>query len=303
MVGVSQGEIISMFGLRNATVSRDEILCSCPFPENHRNGDRHPSFRLNSEKGLWICYGCGERGNIVQLAQRVLGMSPVEAHGIFDIWLTDDAIDNLVARNAPDSRHVSPMQADIGRWARTDCEYWHRRGFTDETIGRWQLGYSEEDGRAVVPVYFGGNLVGWSMRATDDVTMPKWRHSPGLPKSEILFGMDRFSGDCAVLVEAPLSVIMLDQYGVSNAVASFGCKLSDRQARLLRGNYNSVLVFYDPDEAGQGGMRDAVAKLEDFMDVYVVPPTRDDPAAMTIDEDLDALRSAVPAWALGLERG
>ena len=126
----------------------------------------------------------------------------------------------------------------------------------------------------------------------------------GFDKSLCLFGMDNFTDDSAVLVEAPLSAIMLDQYGVHNAVASFGCKLSDAQARLLRSSYNSVAVWYDPDDAGQAGAADAVGKLEDFMDVYVVPPTRDDPAAMSLEEDMEALRSAVPLWALSMvERG
>lgn len=300
MVGMSQMEIVSLFGLRNATVSRDEVLCSCPFPENHRNGDSHPSFRINTDKGLWICYGCGERGNIVQLAQRVLGMSPIEAHSVFDAELTDSAIDELVSRQASSYKPISPLDSDISKWSRNSHPYWKKRGFTDETIGKWRLGYDPQENRVVVPVMFGGKLVGWSMRAVDDETKPKWKHCPGMPKSEILFGMDNFTGDCAVLVEAPLSVIMLDQHGVSNAVASFGCNLSDSQARLIRSSYNHVLVFYDPDDAGQNGAAGAVEKLEDFVDVYVVPPTRDDAAAMTMEENIEALRSAVPSWALGM---
>lgn len=303
MVGMSQNEIISTFGLRNATVSRDEILCSCPFSQNHPNGDRHPSFRLNSEKGVYICYACGEKGNIVQLAEKVLGMSPFEARSTFSVDLTDDAIDGLMRAQGVERKTLTPLQMDISGWAANDHPYWHLRGFTDATIGKWKLGYDPVENRVVVPVYFRKELVGWSKRAVDDFTLPKWMHSNDMPKSDILFGMDNFSGDSAVLVEAPLSVVMLDQHGISNAVASFGCKLSDSQARLLRANYNNVLVFYDPDEAGQRGALDAARKLEDFMDVYMAPMTRDDPAAMTLEENLAALEDALPLWAWEIERG
>lgn len=303
MVGMSQNEIITTFGLRNATVSRDEILCSCPFSQNHPNGDRHPSFRLNSEKGVYICYACGERGNIIQLAERVLGMSPFEARSTFSADLTDEAVDGLMRPRGVERKVLTPLQADISRWVGNKHPYWRSRGFTDETVGKWQLGYDPAEDRVVVPVYFKGELMGWSKRAVDDVTLPKWKHSPDMPKSEILFGMDNFNGDSAVLVEAPLSVVMLDQYGVSNAVASFGCSLSGSQARLLRANYNNVLIFYDPDEPGRRGAVEAARKLEDFVDVYMVGDTRDDPAAMTLEENLDAIGSAMPLWAWEIERG
>ena len=46
------------------------IFGRCPFPENHTNGDRKPSFGMHPEKG-WKCFsGCGE-GKIAELAIRL----------------------------------------------------------------------------------------------------------------------------------------------------------------------------------------------------------------------------------------
>lgn len=300
MVGMSAQEIISMFGLRNATVTRDEILCSCPYSNHHQRGDRNPSFRLNAEKGVYICFSCNERGNLVKLAQDILGMDRYEAVRTFDVELTPERIDEMVKKGYEPPKQLTPLQMDISSWKNAKHDYWRYRGFTEETIGKWQLGYDAQENRVVVPIYVGGELVGWSKRAVNDVDQPKWRHSADLDKSHILFGQDNFTGDSAIVVEAPLSVIMLDQYGVSNAVATFGCKMSDAQAKLLRNSYNSVMIWYDPDVPGQNGMREAVDKLEDFVDVYVVPLTRDDPAGMTLEEDLQAIRSARPLWAVGL---
>lgn len=296
MVGMSQQEIISLFGLRNASISRDEILCSCPYPV-HPNGDRNPSFRLNSEKGVYICYSCGAKGNLVKLAQDILGMDRYEAVRTFDVELTPEAIDQMVKKGYEPPKPMTPLQMDVSRWMDGKNDYWHFRGFNDATIGKWQLGFDEQSNRVVVPIYDSGELVGWSKRTVGD-DQPKWLHSEGLEKSRLLFGLDRISSDAAIVVEAPLSVIMLDQYGVSNSVATFGCKMSDAQARMLRANFNTVMLWYDPDEAGQQGTRDAIEKLKDFVDVYVVPPTRDDPAAMSLDEDLEAMRSARPLWAV-----
>ena len=296
-IGVSPQEIVSLFGFRNASLSRDELTCSCPFTQNHAHGDRNPSFGMNVNTGLWLCRACGEKGNLPQLAERVLGMSRIDALRTFSVDITPDTVDRLMDDGYEAPKPMTPMQMDISRWCSNKHEYWHQRGFVDETIGRWHLGYDPEENRVVVPVYKDGELMGWSKRAVNDVDQPKWRHSPDMEKSRLLFGQDNFTGDTAIVVEAPLSVIMLDQYGVSNAVATFGCKMSDAQARMLRANYNNVLIWYDPDQPGQDGMADAVGKLEDFVDVYVVPPTRDDPAGMTMEEDLAALQSATPLWA------
>lgn len=297
MVGISEQELISLFGLRNARRSGRNLVASCPYSQNHAHGDRNPSFSINVDTGLWICFGCGEKGNLVKLAQDVLNMDKMEAIRTFDIDITPDKVDQLVSDGYERPKPMTPLQMDISRWSNAKHEYWHGRGFTDATIGKWHLGYSEDMNRVVVPVYSDGELMGWSARATDDVTQPKWRHSPSMEKSRLLFGKDNFSGDTAIVVEAPLSVIMLDQYGVSNAVATFGCKMSETQARMLRSNYNNILMWYDPDGPGQSGMADAVKLLKDFVDVYVVPPTRDDPAGMSMEEDLLALKSSVPLWA------
>lgn len=297
MLGISPQEIVADFGLRNVKRSGQNLVASCPFTHNHPNGDRNPSFSINPETGLWLCFACGESGNLPQLAMKVLGMDRFEAERRYGQEITEGSIRSMIDGRFDRPQPLTPLQADVSGWCANRTEYWKFRGFTDETIGKWRLGYSTEMRRAMVPVYFKGELVGWSGRAIDDSMQPKWLHSKDMPKSEILFGMDNFTGDSVVLVEAPLSVIMLDQYGVHNAVSSFGCKLSDAQARLLRANYNNVLIWYDPDDAGRDGTVGAIGKLEDFVDVYIVPETRDDPAAMTLQEDLDALSSAMPLWA------
>jgi DNA primase len=292
-------EIIELFGLQNVQMRGDEITCSCPFPENHTRGDKRPSFGISVSKGAYNCFSCGESGSLVTLAQKVLGMTRLEAmNAVYHDLTTEEALRMMGGERYVPSR-VSPMEFDISKWSRNRHEYWRARGFNEETIGKWQLGYDPSENRVVVPIYFKKQLVGWTKRAVDDVTRPKWSHSPGIPKSQILFGMDNFVGESAILVEAPLSAIMLDQYGIKGAVASFGASLSDEQAVLLRNNYNNVLIFYDPDEAGMKGTARAIAKLEKFMSVYVVQPTRDDPAAMSREECCEAIsgKPVIASWA------
>lgn len=288
--------MVDAFSLRNASLNGDELIASCPFTHNHKRGDARPSFSINVSKGVYHCLGCGESGTVVQLAQSLLGMTYLEAHQRFYGDVTEDDVSRMLGREHEEPVERTRMDIEVSQWCPSYHEYWAHRGFTRETVGSWNLGYDRTSNRVVVPVTVDGRTVGWSKRAVGD-GQPKWIHCPGMHKSSILFGLDRMSGDSAILVEAPLSAIMLWQHGIANAVASFGASLSDEQAVLLRRSCNSVLVFYDPDDAGRKGTELAIKKLAKFVSVFVVQPTRDDPAAMSREENMAALGNIVPSWA------
>lgn len=55
----------------------DEYICRCPFP-NHE--DKSPSFRVNSEKGMYHCWGCNEKGgSIIDLIMELDGSDFITA--------------------------------------------------------------------------------------------------------------------------------------------------------------------------------------------------------------------------------
>ena len=53
------------------TVGRNGMVC-CPFHE-----DRHPSMKLNED--YFFCFGCGETGDVIDLAAKLFGCSPLDA--------------------------------------------------------------------------------------------------------------------------------------------------------------------------------------------------------------------------------
>ena len=48
-----------------------ELVGRCPLGTHE---DRDPSFAVNPERGLWRCWGCGERGDLFDLAMLALGV-------------------------------------------------------------------------------------------------------------------------------------------------------------------------------------------------------------------------------------
>src|SRR5436190_12925738 len=51
----------------------------CPLPTHPIRGDgtkRSPSFSVHLRRGIWHCFGCGAKGNVLDLGARLQGLDP-----------------------------------------------------------------------------------------------------------------------------------------------------------------------------------------------------------------------------------
>lgn len=60
--------------LKKVTIRGNELKALCPFHE-----DKDPSFAANLMTGLWMCHGCGRKGNAQTFLQELLNISAEEA--------------------------------------------------------------------------------------------------------------------------------------------------------------------------------------------------------------------------------
>jgi DNA primase len=121
----------------------------CPF-----HSEKTPSFTLDSAKGLWHCFGCGEGGNIYHFVQKVENLPFPEAVE----WLAKrtgfqlryeemrpgekqaaGVRARLLAANAEAARffHSQLLSSSEAAAAR---QYLSGRGFGREVAERWQIG-------------------------------------------------------------------------------------------------------------------------------------------------------------------
>ncbi len=120
----------------------------CPFHQ-----EKTPSFTVSSEKQVYHCFGCGRGGNVFTFVMEFEKVSFTEAvralaekAGILISFAESDQenqseIESLynVCRFAGLTFHNNLTKTDEGR---TALEYYHKRGFTDETIRTFGLGYA-----------------------------------------------------------------------------------------------------------------------------------------------------------------
>lgn len=230
---------------------RDWIAATCPFHD-----DRHPSFAVNVDTGVYACQACGARGGFTNLVKHVEGhataydaeLSLIVRFGNF-VPATDEPL-NLDFGDAEEETFVSeeaikPMV----------CEYFRGRGLTFDTMGAFMLGYSAKSDAVKLPWFDAKHrLITIKYRSIVDKRF--WyepRITPGRLR-RMLYGLHVGTTQRApmlVVCEGEIDAMSVVQSGFA-AVALGGSSLSKAQASLIRNHACSeVVVFTDNDEAGR----------------------------------------------------
>jgi DNA primase len=118
----------------------------CPF-----HGEKTPSFVVTPARESWHCFGCGEGGDIFSFVMRREGLTFPEALKRLAAKAGIEIDERTTREDARKARlrevleqaiafyHAVLTQSKVGAPA---LEYLHGRGFTDETIEKFQLGWA-----------------------------------------------------------------------------------------------------------------------------------------------------------------
>jgi DNA primase len=262
-------------------LSGDQHHGFCPLP-NHNGKRNSPSFSANIKKGIWQCFGCGEKGNLLDFAVLMERANPESGEDV-------RRIASLLKERFGDSKPPKKPESDAKKEdenvlinAPLDFElkgldpnhpYLLDRGFTSETIARFGLGFCSRGflgNRIAIPLHNGnGKLVGYAGRVIDDEAIteenPKYKF-PGrrkgkevvheFRKSLLLYNAHRIgeSVEKLIIVEGFTGVWWLTQAGISNVIALMGASCSSKQAETivsLVSRSGRIWVFSDGDAAGE----------------------------------------------------
>lgn len=129
-------------------------LGNCPF-----HNEKTPSFTVSPAKGIFKCFGCGKGGNSVNFIMEIEHLSYLEAlkylgkkYGIDikerelsneEVKQNDDR-ESMMVLNAWAQRHFSETLYHHIDGKNIGLGYLKERGMRDETIKKFQLGYSLE---------------------------------------------------------------------------------------------------------------------------------------------------------------
>jgi DNA primase len=238
------------------------VVGLCPF-----HSEKTPSFTVDTAKGLWHCFGCGEGGNVYQFVQKAENLPFPEAVE----WLARRTGFQLRYEDTrPGERHRAGIKARLVEANDTAARFYHdallrspaalparryleRRGFGADVARRWMLGYAS-----------GGNVV------------CKHLLSQGFSPDEIE-GSDlgRKSKRDGSLYDRFRDRIMFPTWNLQSDVVGFGGRaLGDQQPKYLNTADTPVFsksrLLYGFDRAKSAIARNVAVVVEGYTDVIAL---------------------------------
>lgn len=268
----------------------------CPF-----HNEKTPSFSVNEEKGFYHCFGCGEHGDIISFTMK---------QGNMDFKSAIAELANMAGLKMPDYKPRDPNVVkredalfDIcERAAQTYAEklftpdaahaleYVRRRGFTDEEIKKYRIGYAPKNNiiankfaeskflipsglcrrgdyglydffrdKLMFPIFNArGKIVAFSGRSLDG-SEPKYINTTDTDifhKRQTVFGFN-FAREAihranrSIVVEGQIDAIKMQVNGFPETVAPLGTALTEDHIALLCKSNRNITFCFDGDAAGQ----------------------------------------------------
>jgi hypothetical protein len=250
-----------------------EALALCPgHKERTGKADNSPSWWINLETGMHLCFSCGFKGNLLQLICSVKGFY-TNAFGkeigfdyrAAEAWLAtvdevsiedlQERLRSLPAYVAPLAKPLEMSEARLAVFVHPPVEVLESRSISIEASSKYNLMWDEKRKNWILPLrdpHF-KKLLGWQEKGTVERTF--MNRPAGLAKSKTLFGIENQNENVVVVVESPLDCARLASAGVEGAVAVCGSSISEDQVKLLRFS-GKIIAAFDNDKAGEKASRE-----------------------------------------------
>lgn len=248
--------VLDKIGVEIAGETTNDFLCYCPFHGNRFS----PSFSVSRESGTFLCFNaaCAESGTFLELVQKIGKLGPFPAKRLI-----------ISAGSEKESNFKAKLEAKLNKkplfvpweagnvqalkeqfWANPQAvEYMYGRGFNDEVLDYFDIGYSAKKDLLAVPMHepAGKFVVGVVGRGIVD---KKFKNSVGLPTSKALWNYHRARrvGDTVVLTEASFDAMRVHQAGFPNVVACLGGNFSSHHFEQLDRSFNTIIIMTDFDQ-------------------------------------------------------
>lgn len=262
----TEGQIESI--LRSADIKiggeiDTHFLLFCPFHYNVHT----PACEIDKSNGMFICFSCGESGGLIDMVMRVTNRNYFEATRLInskkdtiDIErVVDEEIDRPLDTPEFDMTLIKRLHDDLKNSTHAR-EYFLGRKITESSMKEFMLGYSPKQDMVTVPVFDEFNkCLGFVGRSVDGKA---FKNSTGLPKSKVLFNLNRSKRSPIIVVESSFDAIRLHQVGLK-AVATLGATVSRYQISLLQKYATSIIICPDNDDAGAKMIDKIISNIKD----------------------------------------
>lgn len=302
-------------GKEVARSGKHEYDARCPFHDDHGR----PNWGINLDTGFYKCLSCGAKGDFVSLYAHMEAVS---------LWETLLHLRRVGGTPAGMVRRLEGLLRRLERSQQQGLathppelmaptiyppvnkrpeamKYLESRGFTKQSIKKFDLRFSRKRNSIVIPVRDGkGVLWGYIYRNIDPDCDPRFRYkyTKKFQRSQVLFGSHLLennengynASNQIVVVEGSLDTIWVNQAGIP-AVGILGSFASEHQIQELR-QYPRLVLLMDNDNAGRLAAQEVGGVLNHQVPVSVgrYPRYAKDPCEIKENDLSRVVRRAVP---------
>lgn len=265
---------------------KNEIFLKCPYCEKNGKGvDSKYHLGVNTVKGIFHCFKCGEKGRVSNLAELSLLNQEDKSK---DLDMLRGKLNNMFIstdRNIDLDLISWPMSAQSTPMA---FKYMIDRGFTEEEINKYQLRVGKPyfdksmdreinrySGRIIFPFISDGKCVYFIARTLIGAE-PKYLNSVG-SKSTVVYNIDNVIGNVCIICEGIISAIAAERTIGIPAVAVLGKSISYFQLSRIRTKCNKIYLSFDSDVTDEEYRQIIRKAVKIFDEVYHVKLPHGDP--------------------------
>jgi len=291
----------------------DELVTKCPFHKKRGFGeDKNPSLHINLTKGIYQCWSCKAKGNMISFALGLGLIEPghinefLEQFVILDVSSEDIEKTNQRVKALLEQGVIVEKEKELEKYKKVYHPYFKRRKLHKETVMAFRAGFNKRLKRVIVPIYRYKERIALVGRSIDDV-FPRYLYTKDAPLNKTMFGSHMYKGKrTAILVEGVLDLMWLWQCGIKNVLSPMRTQLHDNQIQFMKDMGIEMLVlFFDNDKAGRVFTRKVIADTVRRFDIRCVERYygHKDPQKMPPFTVRKALQSKVPYMKILLKGG
>lgn len=236
------------------------VMVRCPI-----HGDRDPSLSVNRDNGLWLCFACGAKGNLLRLAE------------VYGVSLDGDIVNRVISLNAePEetmdfSEKAKDLTANLFIYQpQVVIDYIRGRNLLPGTLRHFSMGYDPEKDAIAVPYWDGDRVTGIKYRTADGKKYSQPGSHYGIynidhvrqkPFVVLCEGESDTHAAWSALTRLGISGIVVQEIGVGGLS---GATTSSERWEVLAVDLmwaKRVVVIFDNDEPGKRGAQTAVSAI------------------------------------------
>lgn len=248
-------------------------MYKCPLCKSGHGSGRNSNgaFSITKDGKSWKCFSCNQGGDIFTLIGLYEGLSDFKDQ--LERAATLYGVDTQPQRTERKKREEKPAMSykeyiTACHAAASKTDYFKQRGFTDEIIDRFNLGYDESKKVIVIPYDTNGSY--YITRSTEGKTFRKPPNSSQDAAEPVYNRAALYSGLPCFVCESPIDAISIIAAGGGSctavAVGGTGSRKLIDQVKAKEPTGVLILAF-DNDEAGQKATETAAADLAELKGV------------------------------------